>query len=49
MAQHNTIEIGQYFLTMYFIAFDFIELSNLKSNSNNLVETYSLGLIQLIL
>ena len=48
MAQYNTIQIGQYFLTMYFIAFDFIVLSDLKFNPNNFIEIYSLGFFQLI-
>ena len=36
--------IRQYFLTIRFIAFDFIVLSDLNPNLNNLVEIYLLVL-----
>ena len=35
---NNFTHNGQYFLTKYFIAFDFNILSDLNSNLNNLIE-----------
>ena len=44
MRQNQTVllGIGQYFLTKYFMAFDFNVSSNLNSNPNTLIEIFSI-------
>ena len=40
---HNGFIMGQYFLTIFFVAFDVVMLSDSNSNFNNFIEVHLLN------